>query len=119
VVRAVGRDPDTAADQIFSGLTPEQLDQWSDSDPEKWARESFELAKSTAYNQVLNANPVATFQFKDSHGKPDTRCGVSKVFQLDDDYDRKGAGAVAEQLAKAGVRQVLKEGDGRVTRNGQ
>ena len=44
-------------------------------------------------------------------GKPDERCGKSKVFKIDPSYDQQGIQVVKEQLARAAVRLawLLKE----------
>lgn len=104
VTGSVGTDPRRAADQIAASLTDDQKVFWGGGTPADWAKESHEIAVTVTYNQILNVTPVATFQFKGRNGQPDTRCGVSDVFRLNNDYDMRARETVKEQLAKAGVR---------------
>ena len=47
---------------------------------------------------------MTDFEFKDRHGQPDARCGPSKVFRVDANYDTRAVAVVKEQIAKAGLR---------------
>ena len=44
------------------------------------------------------------FVFTGFDGKPDDRCGPSKVFRVDPSYDTRGAKVVTLQLGRAAVR---------------
>jgi len=44
----IGRDPARAAGQIGAGISAADIAKWSAGDPETWARESYEIAKSGA-----------------------------------------------------------------------
>src|SRR5262245_6067013 len=84
---------------------PKEKQQWAQGTATEWAQESYNLAKSKAYKDVIDHVPVQTnFVFKDSHGHPDTRCGPSKVFKIDAAYDQRAVGVIKDQLAKASVR---------------
>jgi hypothetical protein len=105
VGKALGKDADAAADKLAVLLTPANRQKWSGGQPADWAKESYEIAKKKVYGGLIDQTPeISDHVFKDRHGEPDTRCGPSKVFRIDDDYDTRGKAVVKEQLAKAGVR---------------
>jgi hypothetical protein len=105
VQKAVGKDVDTAADKVSALLTNPNVGKWSGGTASDWAKESFQIAKAKVYGGVIDKEPEQTdFMFTDRHGEPDARCGPSKVFRTDADYDTRGKATVKEQLAKAGLR---------------
>jgi S1/P1 Nuclease len=112
VQKALSKDVDEAADKLSTLLTKANLKKWSGGEPSDWAKESYQIAKKNVYAGVVDQEPeIKGFMFKDRHGQPDTRCGPSKVFRVDTNYDTKAKDTVKEQLAKAGARLagLLKE----------
>lgn len=93
-------------------ITASSQKEWAKGTPTDWAQESYGLAKSSVYVGVIDKAPVQSdFVFKERDGKPDERCGKSKVYKIDPGYDQQGIKVVKEQLAKAAVRLawLLKE----------
>jgi hypothetical protein len=105
VHRAVGKDVDTAADTVFQRLTPANIKKWDKGSAADWAKESYDVAKSTVYAGVVDQEPEQSdFMFRGRDGKPDQRCGPSNVYRIDSAYDDRAVNVVTEQLAKAGLR---------------
>jgi hypothetical protein len=105
VQKALGKDVDEAADKLTPLLTKANLKKWSGGEASDWAKESYQIAKKKVYAGVVDQKPeIKDFMFTDRHGQPDTRCGPSKVFRVDAEYDTQGMATVKEQLAKAGAR---------------
>ncbi|WFU85616.1 S1/P1 nuclease [Bradyrhizobium sp. CIAT3101] len=105
VQKALGKDVDEAADTVSQLLTKANIQKWSGGTASDWATESFQIAKGKVYAGAIDQEPEQTdFEFKDRHGKPDTRCGPSKVFRVDANYDDRAVAVVKEQIAKAGLR---------------
>ena len=102
VTAAEGRDPFTAANQIVAGVTPAEIAQWSGGTLEAWARESYDLAKSTAYN--FPADAVAGKRSIAARKGEKDACGAITVYRIDAPYQERAIAAVRQQLAKAGVR---------------
>jgi hypothetical protein len=112
VVAALKKDPDAAATALMSLLTPANRQKWTGGTASAWASEGYEIAKSKVYAGVIDHAPAQTgFIFRGFDGKPDTKCGPSKVYKIAAGYDATGIGVVKEQLAKAGLRlaELLKE----------
>jgi hypothetical protein len=101
VAEAEGKNPAAAADQIAAKLTAVDIRKWSDGNPEEWARESYELAKSVVYGFPAEAG--AQFSFPLRKGEADA-CGPVPLHRLDARYRDRAVAAIKEQLAKAGVR---------------
>jgi hypothetical protein len=112
VVDALRRDAEEAAGSLMSLLTPANRQKWAGGDASAWASEAYEIAKAQVYIGVVDHAPAETgFIFRGFDGKPDEKCGPSKVYDISTGYDTTGEGVVKEQLAKAGLRLagVLKE----------
>jgi hypothetical protein len=112
VVAAVGQDENQAVTELMPLITASSEKEWAKGTPADWAQESYGLAKSSVYAGVIDKAPVQTdFVFKGRDGKPDERCGKSKVYKIDPGYDQQSIKVVKEQLAKAAVRLawLLKE----------
>jgi len=86
VVKALGRDPDTAAAELEGQIAPQQEAQWQRGTVVDWANESFRTAKREIYGHL--------------NGKGSTDAPII----LDPDYVRGQRAIVSEQLEKAGVR---------------
>jgi S1/P1 Nuclease len=112
VVAALKKDPSAAAASVMSLLTPTNRQKWAGGDAPAWAKEAYDVAKTKVYAGVVDHTPAQTgFIFKGFDGKPDEKCGPSKVYKIAASYDTTAKGVVKEQLAKAGLRlsEVLKE----------
>jgi hypothetical protein len=112
VEAALGKDENQAAESLMSLVTPSSKQEWAKGSASSWAQESYDLAKSSAYAGVVDKTPTqSAFVFKTFQGGPDKRCGFSKVYKIDADYDKQATKVVKEQLARAAVRLawILKE----------
>ena len=95
-------DLEAAAETVFASITPENKKAWQSTNPDAWARESFEIAKAAAYD--LPRPPERTgFEFPPQFGRPDS-CGPFDVFRLTAEYEERAEQAASEQIAKAAVR---------------
>jgi hypothetical protein len=112
VVDALRRDPEKGASSLMSLLTPANREKWAAGDASAWASEAYEIAKAKVYAGVIDHAPAETgFFFPGFDGRPDEKCGPSKVYEITAAYDTTAKGVVEEQLAKAGLRLagVLRE----------
>ena len=97
VVQRLGRNPGAAAAQLIARFGNRRAE-WMRGTAEDWARESFAIAKSVAYNLPASGGP----------GEHDQASGSQKpVFHLDAAYEVKANAAAAEQLAKGGMRLAM------------
>jgi hypothetical protein len=112
VVAALTRDPEEAASSLMSLLTPASREKWAGGDASAWASEAYKIAHAKVYAGVIDHAPAETgFVFRGFDGRPDEKCGPSKVYEITTVYGTTAKGVVKEQLAKAGLRLagVLKE----------
>jgi len=112
VIAAVGKDENQAVTELMLLITSTSQKEWAKGTPTDWAQESHGLSKSSVYAGVIDKAPVQSdFVFEGHDGKPDERCGKSKVYKIDPNYDQQAIKVVKEQLAKAAVRLawLLKE----------
>jgi S1/P1 Nuclease len=102
VAEAEGRDPAAAADRIVEGLVPGEIARWSDGTLETWARESYDLAKTVAYNfpADVSSGKHPAIGRKSEGGA----CAAVRVYRVNADYRQRALAVVRTQLAKAGVR---------------
>jgi hypothetical protein len=102
VVHALSGNTQNASEALLALVTPVNKKSWQSDNPDQWAQESFELAKTVAYN--LPQPPERTgFEFPPQFGKPDP-CGPVDVFGLSAAYEEQAEQRAKEQLAKAAVR---------------
>jgi hypothetical protein len=91
VVQALGDDPQAAAQALTGRITPENKAAWEKGDPQSWALEAFEIAKSVVY--TIGSKPG---------------CGPDRSpLSLPPGYDQAARDIAAVQLEKAGVRLAL------------
>jgi hypothetical protein len=90
LVEMLGTDPKKVAANLNAAITDAQAGQWSSGSPADWAKESFEKAKTVAYNFDGEAS------FVDGQGHTGAH--------LDAIYEARALPVVMEQLSKAGVR---------------
>ena len=91
VMHAVGKDVKAAADALMDAMTLQQISDWSASDPQEWANESFAIAEAvtTGYCSMRgeSCEPPA-----------------SGSLTIDNSYFGANNPVVKAQLQKAGVR---------------
>jgi hypothetical protein len=105
VEQALGTKPDVAAAKLASMISANAKKRWSSGTPSDWAKEAHGHAKTSVYAGVVDKPPVQTdFVFTGFDGNPDNRCGPSKVFRTDANYDKRGAKVVTLQLGRAAAR---------------
>jgi hypothetical protein len=90
LVKRLGTDARTVAAALNKRITKARANEWAKGAPADWAKESFDEAKSVAYN--FSGEKTVT----DDHG------GTAE--RLDATYDKRALPVVREQLSKGGVR---------------
>ena len=90
VVVQLGKDPTQVAAMLEKRLGP-KCGGWMKGTPAEWAQESFEVAKSVAYQL----------------GEPTVDKHIQPVYTLSSEYQSRAASAAAEQLEKAGCRLAM------------
>ena len=90
LVKRLGADAGTVAATLNKRITKAHASEWVKGTPADWAKESFDGAKSVAYN--FSGEKTVT----DDHG------GTAE--RLDATYDKRAIPVVREQLSKGGVR---------------
>jgi hypothetical protein len=88
VVQGLGDDPQAVAEMLARRITPESKAAWEKGDPEGWALEGFELARTVVYK--IGA-------------KPGCASDLAPV-SLPPGYDETARQIVTIQLEKAGIR---------------
>ena len=102
MTHALTSHPESAVKTILAIITTANKKRWQSDDPDTWARESFEVAKSAAY--ALPQPPERTgFAFPRQYGHRDA-CGPVDVFRLSATYEERAEKVASEQIAKAAVR---------------
>ena len=88
VVTGLGEDPQAVAESLARQITPENQAAWEKGDPQSWALESFEVARTVVYQ---------------AHSSPG--CGLDpSPIGLPSGYADLASRTVTLQLEKAGVR---------------
>ncbi len=110
VAEVAGPDPAKGAARLAASLAAADSQKWAEGNPEAWAQESYEVAKSVAYS-FAGEPPSGTHSFPASKGQPEP-CPSVALYRVDPDYETKALAAVKQQLAKAGLRlaSVLRDG---------
>jgi hypothetical protein len=91
-VERLGSSAVDAAERLMAGISDEQRREWSSGSPADWARQSFEIARLTAYGRL--PRPAADDTPRPSRG----------VLLLDAAYEREAELTVELQLRRAGLR---------------
>ena len=104
----VGRDPAAGAARLLSSVSPTEMQSWAAGNPESWAMQSYEVAKSVVY-----AFPADSAAGKAPPGDKSEANGCAEValYKVGADYETEALAAVKQQLAKGGLRlaQVLRD----------
>jgi hypothetical protein len=90
LVQRLGKDPKAVGAILNKRITKTRAGEWSKGTPTDWAKESFDAAKSVAYNFTGEK------QFIDDHG--------GKGERLDVKYNNRALPVVRERLSKGGIR---------------
>src|SRR5438105_8408310 len=108
VGEVVGRDPAAGAARLLSSVSPADMQSWAAGNPESWALESYQVAKTVAY-----AFPADSAAGKlPAGGKAEADgCGEVVLYRVGADYETKALAAVKQQLTKGGLRlaQLLRD----------
>jgi hypothetical protein len=88
VVQGLGDDPQAVADTLTRRITPENKATWEKGDPQAWALESFNIARTAVY--TIGSQPGCTLD--------------PSPLSLPPGYDAAARETVSTQLEKAGVR---------------
>jgi hypothetical protein len=109
VGEVVGPDPAKGAARIVASVPAAEAQKWADGNPETWARDTFEVAKSVAYSFAAG-QPEGKQSFPARPGQAES-CAAADVYRVGPDYETKALAAVRQQLAKAGLRlaRVLRD----------
>jgi hypothetical protein len=107
VDQVVGRDPAGGAARILSSISPADAKKWATGDPQSWAQESYEVAKTVVYGFPADSG-AGKYAFPGSRGEQEG-CGEATLYRVGADYETKALAAVKQQVAKSGIRlfQVL------------
>ena len=112
VGEVVGRDPAAGAARLLSSVSPVDMQSWAAGNPESWALESYQVAKTVAYTFPADsaAGKAAGSKAPAGKGEPDG-CGEVALYRVGPDYETKALAAVKQQLAKGGLRlaQLLRD----------
>jgi hypothetical protein len=87
-VEALGLDPLAVAAQLEARIKPDDIAAWQKGDPKTWARETYAVAKTSAY--TLGAPPGC--------GGDQAPVAITPVYEV------QAQATAALQLEKAGVR---------------
>lgn len=107
VGQVVGRDPAGGAARIMASISPADAKKWAAGDPESWAQESYEIAKTVVYGFPADS-AAGKYTFPAGRGEQEG-CAEATLYRVGADYETKALAAVKLQLAKGGIRlfQVL------------
>jgi hypothetical protein len=110
VAQVAGSDAAKGAARIAASLPPAESQKWGEGAPEAWAQESYEVAKTVAYDfGAVQPEGKHSFPAKKDQAEP---CPSVDLYRVGPDYETKALAAVKTQLAKGGARlaQTLRDG---------
>ena len=109
VAEVVGSDTAKGAARIAASVPAAEAQKWADGNPEAWARETYEVAKSVTY-AFTSGQPEGKQSLPARPGQGEG-CAAADLYRVGPDYETKALAAVKTQLAKAGVRlaRVLRD----------
>jgi hypothetical protein len=102
VGEVAGSDAAQGAAHIAAAVPAAEAQKWAEGNPEEWAQESYEIAKTVTYSFAAE-KPAGKYQFPARKGQP-RPCPSVDLYRVGPDYETKALAAVRTQLAKAGVR---------------
>ena len=109
VGEVVGRDPAGGAARILTAVPAADTQKWAAGNPESWALESHEIAKTVVYGFAPDS-AAGKYAFPGGKGEQEG-CSDVTLYRAGADYETKMLAAAKQQLAKAGIRlaQVLRD----------
>ena len=109
VGEVVGRDPAAGAARILASVAGADVQKWAAGNPESWALESHEIAKTIIYGFPADS-AAGKYAFPGTRGEQEG-CGDVTLHKVAADFETKALAAVKQQLAKGGIRlaQVLRD----------
>jgi hypothetical protein len=103
LVRAVaGSDAAKGAAAVIAAIAPGEAPKLAAGNPEAWALETFEVAKSVAYG-FLSELPAGKHPFPARKGRQEP-CASANLYRTGSDYETAALMTAKTQLAKAGIR---------------
>ena len=88
------------------------MQSWAAGNPESWALESYQIAKTVAYAFPADSAVGKAAGNKAPAGKGESDgCGEVALYRVGPDYETKALAAVKQQLARGGLRlaQLLRD----------
>jgi hypothetical protein len=109
VGEVVGRDPAAGAARILTSVPAADAQKWAAGNPESWALESHEVAKTVVYAFPPDS-AAGKHTFPGGRGEQEA-CSETTLYKVSPDYETKLLAAARQQLAKAGIRlaQALRD----------
>ena len=109
VAEVVGPDPAKGAARIAASVPAAEAQKSAEGNPESWARETYEVAKSVTCSFTAG-QPEGKQSLPARPGQAES-CAAADLYRVGPDYETKALAAVRQQLAKAGVRlaRVLRD----------
>jgi hypothetical protein len=102
VGEVVGRDPAAGAARILASVPAADAQKWAAGNPESWALESHEVAKTVVYAFPPDS-AAGKYAFPAAKGEQEG-CSGATLYRVSADYETKVLAAARQQLAKAGMR---------------
>ena len=104
-----GGNSGAAAARIGGAIPAADVSKWEEGNPETWARDTHDIAKSVTYS-FMTEKPAGTASFPAPKGQPEV-CASIPLYKVGPDYETKALAAVRTQIAKAGIRlaRVLRD----------
>jgi hypothetical protein len=109
VAEVVGPDAANGAARIAASVPAAESQKWAEGNPEAWALETYEVAKTVTYSFTAG-QPTGKQSFPARAGQAEA-CPSANLYPVGPDYETKALAAVRGQLAKAGARlaRVLRD----------
>jgi hypothetical protein len=109
VGEVVGRDSAAGAARILTAVPAADTQKWAAGNPESWALESHEIAKTVVYGFPADS-AAGKYTFPGGKGEQEG-CADVTLYRIGTDYETRALATVKQQLAKGGVRlaQVLRD----------
>jgi hypothetical protein len=109
VGEVVGRDLASGAARILTAVPAADTQKWAPGNPESWALESHEIAKTVVYGFAAD-RAAGKYAFPGGKGEQES-CREAALYRAGADYETKALATVKQQLAKSGIRlaQILRD----------
>jgi hypothetical protein len=109
VGEVVGRDPAAGTARILTAVPAADSQKWAAGNPESWALESHEIAKTVVYGFPADS-AAGKYTFPGGKGEQEG-CAEVALYRAGTDYETRALATVKQQLAKGGIRlaQILRD----------